>query len=88
MSNALRKSLLIALQDRKDNCERTAKMYLADNSITAAAQCRAAAGAVEECIEAVENIMLEPAHICGLSGYNPIIDPPCQGCAWRAGESA
>lgn len=22
-----------------------------------------------------------PGHVCGLTGYNPMIDPPCPGCA-------
>lgn len=24
-----------------------------------------------------------PEHVCGLQGYNPMIDPPCPGCEWR-----
>lgn len=24
-----------------------------------------------------------PGHVCGLSGYNPMIDPPCPGCEHR-----
>lgn len=87
MSNlsALRDSLLSALRERKDNCERTARGYLADNRKEAAAQCRSAAGAVQECIEAVTNIMtaaveVEPAHICGASGYNPMLGDRCPAC--------
>lgn len=26
-----------------------------------------------------------PQHVCGLQGYNPMIDPPCQGCEARNG---
>lgn len=26
---------------------------------------------------------LEPQHHCGVSGYNPMIDEPCPGCAAR-----
>ena len=25
----------------------------------------------------------EPQHVCGLQGYNPMIDPPCPGCEER-----
>jgi len=25
----------------------------------------------------------ERRHVCGLSGYNPLIDPPCEGCIDR-----
>jgi hypothetical protein len=26
-----------------------------------------------------------PAHVCGLQGYNPMIDPRCPGCVARNG---
>ena len=26
---------------------------------------------------------LTPEHVCGLSGYNGMIDPPCPGCEYR-----
>jgi hypothetical protein len=26
---------------------------------------------------------LSPEHVCGLQGYNPMIDPPCPGCEAR-----
>ena len=83
--SALKKDLLFALNDRKANCEKTARMYLADNRMEAAAQCRSAAGAVQECIEAVNNIMnaavaVEPEHLCGLSGFGWSMDDKCPAC--------
>lgn len=28
-----------------------------------------------------------PEHVCGLTGYNGMIDPPCPACVARAGET-
>lgn len=90
MSNlsALRDRLLFALNDRKGNCEHMARAYLADNLPSAAAQCRAAAGAVQECIDAVTNIMsapveVEPEHLCGSGGFGYGLDDRCPGCEWE-----
>lgn len=30
----------------------------------------------------------EPEHVCGLQGFNPMIDPPCPGCSIRAADSS
>lgn len=29
-----------------------------------------------------------PEHVCGLQGYNPMIDPPCPGCEARNAQFA
>jgi hypothetical protein len=35
---------------------------------------------LRQAIDAARTAPAKPQHVCGLTGYNGMIDPPCEGC--------